>query len=88
MSSLRPTRTRALFFLQAGLILLPALIIAAVPLAATTGPLTPNPSVLGASCKQEDALLGCWKPERSCNYLVDIAPRPCLFVSNLGNHNT
>jgi hypothetical protein len=70
------------------LILLPALIIAAVFLAATTGPFSPSPSVPGASYKQEDALPACWKPQKFCNYLVDIAPRLCLSVSNLGNHNT
>jgi hypothetical protein len=74
--------------LEAGLILLPALIIAAVSLAAAASPLTPNPSVPGVCCNQEDALLTCWKAEKFCNYLVDIAPRLWLFVPNLGNHNT
>ena len=88
MSSLRPTLLTRDFFLEAGLILLPVLIIAAVSLAATAGSLTPNPSVPGACCKQGAALLTCWKPEKFCNYLVDIAPRLWLFVPNLGNHNT
>jgi hypothetical protein len=87
MSSLRPTRKRTLPW-QAGLILLSVLINAALALAAVTGASSPKPSFPGASYKQEMARSACRKLEKFCSYPVDIAPRLCLSVSNLGNHNT
>jgi hypothetical protein len=87
MSSLRPNRTRALL-LQAGLIPLPALVVAAVALTPAAAPSTANAPIPGASYTQAKAQADSREAVMFCNYLVDIAPRLCFASPNLGNHNT